>query len=322
MAIIRVLLGLIMLAAFAGAQQPSEINFEELHRSNPTPTFDHGYVAAWDVKQLHSVTLYAPDGHETFSVTSLKLPDATRTDTPISVAMDTDGTSAMAYRAQNGRRSGFAILDSNGNQIRVIETEPYKPSQVCFGPDHSIWTYGDQWSPADTLEHDFLIFHHYSPNGKLIGAYVPRSTLPAWDGPGIDQLAAPFIGHWRLRASKDRIGAAFNLGGPRQLWVELDFNGELKGQWSFTESLSGWVMPAAFDSKGILYGMHGTHENHHDGIWILDKRTGVWTPAPSLPGGHLLGADGVRLVYEKGDTLRWTPGVSTELLESAAVTAP
>ena len=81
-------------------------------------------------------------------------------------------------------------------------------------------------------------------------------------------------------------------------------------------------MPAAFDSKGVLYGIHGTHENHHDGIWILDKTTGTWKPVPSLPGGRLLGADGVRLVYEKGDQLRWIPGLSIDLLESAAVTAP
>jgi hypothetical protein len=304
----RFVFGLTILAALGAAQVPTEINFDDLQRSNPVPTFDHGYVAGWDMKQLHSVTLYTRDGSEAFSVTSLKLPDGTSTETPTSVAIDEDGTSAMVYRAQNGRRSGFALLDSAGKQLRVLETEPYKPSQVCFAPDHSIWIYGDEWQKAGEPEHDFLIFRHYSREGKLIGAYVPRSALPAWEGQGLDQLAAPFI------------GAAMIMGGPRQLWVELDFSGKLIGQWSIPSRLEGYVMPAAFDSKGVLYGDHTTGNNRHDGIWILDKTTGEWKPAPSLPAGHLIGADGVRLVYKRGDQLRWIPGLSTDLQETATAT--
>jgi hypothetical protein len=318
---VRVLLGLLTLAVLGVAQAPTAINFDDLHRSNPTPSFDHGYVAAWDIKQLHSITLYAPDGHEMFSVLALKLPDGSSTNTPISVAVDTDGISSFAYIADKGRRSGIAILDAVGNQTRVMETEPYKPSQVCFAPDHSIWMFGDQWKTSGTLEPDFMVFRHYSRDGKLIGSFVPRSALPRWEGAGLDQAVAPFIGHWRLRATKDRIGAALYLGGFKEEWVELNFNGELLGQWSYIRSRDDSVLPAAFDEKGILYGEHWTG-HVRDGIAVFDRATSSWKRVPSLPSGPVVGADGARLVYQEGDQLRWIPGLSTDLTEAAAVAQP
>jgi hypothetical protein len=120
MGTVRLLPALLSLALLGTAQTPDEINFDGLSNSNPTASFDHGYVAAWDFHHPHSVTLYAPDGHQMFDVQSLKLPDGTKTNAPLTVAIDNDGTSALAYWADRGKRSGIAILDSSGNQLRVI----------------------------------------------------------------------------------------------------------------------------------------------------------------------------------------------------------
>jgi hypothetical protein len=316
-----VLGSLLLLSAFGRAQPLNAIDFEGLQDSNPTATFDHGYVAGWDLQHVHSVTLYAPDGRRMFEVSSFTLPDGTKTGASLSVAIDSDGTSAHVYWAAQGTRSGIAIEDATGVQVRVIETEPYKPSQVCFAPDHTLWIFGDQWRPADLPARDFMTFRHYSRDGKLLGSFVPRSALPGWQGAGLDQVLAPFVGLWRLRAANDRIGAALLVGPSTQAWVELSLDGQLIGQWTFIGTRHEAVMPSAFDSNGILYGVRWI-DGKRAGISAFDKSTGGWNPVLSLPNGHLVGADGTRLVYQSGDQLRWVPGLNTELTESLQSVSP
>jgi hypothetical protein len=127
MATVRIFAGFsLIFAALGAAQTPSEVNFDGLRDSNPGATFDHGYVAAWDLQHVHSVTLYDPEGRKMFDVTSLKLPDGTKTTAPSSVAVDTDGVSAMVYWVQRDPRSGIAVLDKSGNQTRVVQTQPFR----------------------------------------------------------------------------------------------------------------------------------------------------------------------------------------------------
>ena len=312
----------LLFAALCVAQSPTEITFTGLRNSNPGATFDHGYVVAWDLVQLHSATLYDPEGRKMFDVTSLKLPDGTKTSSPLSFAVDSDGVSALVYWIDRDQRSGIAILDQNGNPMRIVQTQPFTPSQVCFAPDHSIWTFGDQqWKDRDLPGRDFMTFRHYSRDGKLLGSFVPRSALPEWEGLGLDQVVGPFSGLWRLRAIKDRIGAALLVGPHKQAWVELNFSGDLVGQWVYTGSRNDSVFPSAFDSTGLLYGVHWI-DGKRAGISAFDKSTSTWKPVSTLPNGFLLGADGTRLVYQKGDTLRWFEGLNTELKESAAVSQP
>ncbi len=311
----------LLLAALSAAQSPREITFEGLRDSNPGPTFDHGYVFAWDLLHVHSSTLYSPEGNRLFDVSSFKLPDGTKTAAPTSVAVDTDGASALVYWIEHDPRSGIAILDKRGDQLRVIQTQPFRPSQVCFAPDHSIWTFGDQWKDGDRPVPDFMTFRHYSREGKLLGSFLPRSALPAWEGMGLDQVVGPFVGHWRLRAAKDRIGAALRIGPFKDAWVELNLDGGLIGQWTYTNSKEEGVFPSAFDSTGLLYGRRW-QDGEDVGISVFDKSTSSWKPVPSLPNARLLGADGTRLVYQYGDQLRWVEGLNIELSESAAVTQP
>ena len=322
MATMRVCGGFCLLfAALCAAQSPREITFDGLRDSNPGATFDHGYVVAWDLVHVHSATLYSPEGKRLFDVSSFRLPDGTKTAAPTSVAVDTDGVSALVYWIERDPRSGIAILDDSGNQMRVIQTQPFRPSQVCFAPDHSIWTFGDQWKDGDLPVPDFMTFRHYSRDGKLLGSFVPRSSLPGWEGMGLDQVVGPTVGLWRLRAAKDRIGAALRVGPFKEAWVELNLDGGLIGQWTYTQSNEEGVFPSAFDSTGLLYGRHWIN-GKNVGISILDKSTSTWRPVSSLPNGRVLGADGTRLVYQSGDQLRWIQGATTELIESAAVTQP
>ncbi|HLH03871.1 MAG TPA: hypothetical protein VKX25_13960 [Bryobacteraceae bacterium] len=310
----RLLAVTLALAAAAYSQTPNTIAFDGLSRSNPAPAFDHGYVAAWDLVQVHSLTLYDPSGARLFDLTSLTLPDGTRTYTPDSVDIDSDGISAYTWRAMFPR-AGFALLDKTGKPLRIVETQPYAPSQICFAPDHSLWVFGQLWGPK-TLEPDYPVFRHYSRDGKLLGAFVQRSTLPTYDGIGLDNLTGSFVGLWRLRASKDRLGAALLLGNGKSLWVELDFSGNLIGQWPLPHG-----MPLAFDENNTLYGGYWSEDHHHYRLLVFDKSTGTWQPLPPHPPGLLIAADGTRLVYQNGDQLRWTDPPAP-LTQSASLAQP
>jgi hypothetical protein len=311
----------LLFAALGAAQSPSEITFEGLGASNPAPTFDHGYVAAWDLLHVHSVSLYNPEGRKMFELSSLTLPDGTTTPAPISVAVDTDGTSAMVYWVEHDPRTGIALLDDRGHQLRVIQTQPFLPSQVCFAPDHSIWTFGDQAKQNHRPVPDFMTFRHYSRNGELLGSFIPRSSLPQWEGMGEDQVLGKFIGLWRLRASNDRIGAALRTDALKHLWIELNLQGQLIGQWAYTSNRDESVFPSAFDAAGSLYGRQWK-DGGYVGISLFDKSTSSWKPLPSLPNELLLGADGTRLVFQYGDRVQWIQGPNTERTESASLTQP
>lgn len=132
----------------------------------------------------------------------------------------------------------------------------------------------------------------------------------------MDQVVGPFVGHWRLRAAKDRLGAAFYVGAFQQAWVELTLGGEFIGQWTYSETRDEGVTPSAFDANGILYGERWIG-GKRAGISVFDRSTGVWKPFSPALNGHLLGADGTHLVYQTGDTLRWIAGASGQSAQDA-----
>ena len=80
-------------------------------------------------------------------------------------------------------------------------------------------------------------------------------------------------------------------------------------------------LPAAFDSKGLLYGRLSL-DRQFAGIAVFDKSTSTWKLVDSLPKRGLLGADGTRLVYRHGDQLEWVQGLNTDLAETAATLPP
>jgi hypothetical protein len=123
-----------------------------------------------------------------------------------------------------------------------------------------------------------------------------------------------------MRATTDRIGARLQVGALKNAWVELDLNGNLIGKWIYTGTMNDWASPAAFDSKGLLYGIHWMNHKRV-GLSVFDKATSTWNPIPTLPG-HLIAADGTRLLYQDGDQLRWIQGLNTDLAESASATQP
>lgn len=263
----------------------------------PVPTFDKGYLITWD--RTSSLSLYGPDGQLLYD---LKLaPPGEPHAGVMSAVIDTDGTVAAAYEVTSVR-GGVALVDATGRPFQFLTIAQYVPAHICFAGDHSIWTIGNM----DDSGKDYAVIRKYSRDLRLLGEFVPRSEL----GPTLNLVVGQaIVGHWQMRASKDRIGACLDLGYPRAVWIELDLDGTLAGKWEFDRS--AW-RHGAFTPDGTLYAQKG----RSGGIAVLNRASGEFEPVTATPHGWLLGAEGEDLVYFAAhDHLQWVH--APDLSESA-----
>jgi hypothetical protein len=180
--------------------------------------------ARWIVP-IH-INIVAPDG------TSAHVSD---------VAVDRDGTAAAAmwYGGYGGNGhvagGGITVIDPSGKQLLFIASDRWLPDHPGFGPDHSIWVSGTQFEPVrdgDPLDHvsraDYRLLRKYSPGGKLLGEFLPRSSFP----PGLDPAGAGAMQVGAIQAANDRIGVVMYPGKVANFpeWIEVDLDGELIGR--------------------------------------------------------------------------------------------
>jgi hypothetical protein len=196
----------------------------------------------------------------------------------------------------SGPFGGIVVLDKAGIQTEFVGTGRYLPIRICFDRNHQIWTLGSERDGGN----EFLL-HEYSREGKQIGAYVQRSTLP-------HQLPiSEFYGSF-LRSGGDRIGALL-VSGPASEdaeWFEVDLLGRLIGRWSVKEEyLNGGVA-----SRGVALTASGkAYARSTQRISTFDASTASWkTVKLDSNLDRLLGADGEELVFilSKEDTTRLT----------------
>jgi len=264
---------------------------------NILPSFEKGYLAVYDLDD--QVALYAPDGSLAYRA-SPHIEGASYV-TVYNAGADENGTLAVAveFRMPKAaeRSGGIVIFDQKGAQSVAINTGAFRPTQLSFGPDHSIWTIG--YYPAPEPE-DYSVLRNYSATtGELIGGYLPRSSFAPDLGP-----VGPNIGGWQLRVSDRNVVALFywssiyKPGQPERRmlqWVETD----LKGKELLRRDLPRTRF--ALSKNGDFYGQF-------DGVSVFDKTNGRWRKVSQAPG-ELLGADGNNLVFMmRGSNIaRWVP---------------
>jgi len=295
------LLTAIASSSTAFAAEARDVYYQgDLAPLNIVPTFDKGHLVVYD--RDHKINVYAPDGSPLYRAAA-QVPNTDWADIQ-NAAVDTDGTLVGAIRYSRAKRTsggGIVLFDRTGAQIRFVDTGLYLPTQVCFAPDHSIWTVGWQGPEAIGKNEDYFILQNYSQDGQQLGAFLPRSSFDAEPDP-----VGPMTGAWQLRTSNGRVGAIFYASSilrtwqkPRsaEQWVETDLKGKETGRWDFAgRSL------LAFTQSGAIYGQE------HD-VAVFDRATTNWRPVAGMPDGHLLGADGESLVFSlRGQSvLRWVP---------------
>jgi len=118
---------------------------------NITPTFDKGYLFVYEA---HKIDVFGPNGSHLYDVTAV-VPDA-KVVHIINAAADADGVTAGAVEiafdgTSRTEHGGIAVFDSSGKQVCFFDTGTYFPTQVAFGPDHSIWTLGWSGQPSSQM---------------------------------------------------------------------------------------------------------------------------------------------------------------------------
>jgi hypothetical protein len=266
---------------------------------NILPTFDKGYLAVYERDQ--TIALYGPDGTLAYRAMP-QVPGAKLG--AMNAAPDSDGSLAIAvrYRIEKLQGGGIAIFDPTGIQSAFIDTGvDWSPTQVCFGPDHSIWAVGWRGTaqPAPSMV-DYFVLRNYARDGRLLGAFLPRSSFE-------QDPVTPILGGWQLRSAYGRIGGLFytpsvlKQGIPRRMgeWIEVDLLGKVVRQVEMPEKTI-----RAFSDDGSLYakGYQGNYS-------VLNPAGNSWQTFSGATGGNLLGADGGSLVFliPGRNQLVWSP---------------
>jgi hypothetical protein len=252
------------------------------------PGFYNGYL--YSAEPRHVLTLFAPDGHELFS---LPIPGHGNGHVAVeSAAVDTDGTLAVAWR--DSPNAGIDIRDLSGTLLRSIDTGRYVPAHLSFGPDHSLWALGYQRVTTKYPdEPDYPIVRKYSSDGKETGAYLPRSLFPAGIPPGNEEWQSR-----RITVTADRVGIEVLSGNTssQREWVELDLTGIVQGRWKLdpANKFPGVV----FTNDDQAYVHRYNREAKVWQVFRLNRATSTWDQV-STPNEALYGADGDKLVFAR-----------------------
>ena len=182
---------------------------------------------------------------------------------------------------------GSLVFDK-GYVVKRDDPKPFK--QTSTDPTASACTKSS--SIRRMVEPNDLTSGKFSRDGQQLSAFLPRSQLPSWEGVGIDMLTGPMLGAAHLLASKDRIGAILSPGAKKWVWIELDFTGNLRGQWEI--DAMKWT-PGAFTAGGALYAnrMNGRTVV---GTAVFDRPGNSWTKVHGVPAASVLVADGEELI--------------------------
>lgn len=292
------LLLVLVLSGGSATAQVHDVNYQgSLGPLNITPTFDHGYLVVYD--RDDEVEVFAPDGALMYSVPA-KVPGCARAWIR-NGAVDTDGTMAAAVQGVSDKgkpgSSGVALFDRVGSQFRFVDTGGYLPTQVAFGPDHSVWTIGYLGLTMASFAADYAILRNYARDGRELGQYLPRASFPK-DIRGGGPLIDPMVGRWELRVTGEQVDIIMHRAA---LWVQTDLKGKERGRWDIAHD-GGWPFAITQDGKAW-------HADPHS-LTVFDRAAGVWRAVPcDLPSGNLVGAEGNNLVFMLAhqNTLRWVP---------------
>ena len=92
----------------------------------------------------------------------------------VNAAPDNDGSLAIAveYQLDKLHAGGVAVFDPTGHQTAFIDTGAnWSPTQLCFGPDHSIWAIG--WRDLYSLRRVVLITSFFGIS-RATGGFLVR----------------------------------------------------------------------------------------------------------------------------------------------------
>jgi len=282
-----------LLAVLSLAAWPANVPVQEASApaivGERMPGFYNGYL--FSAEPSHVLTLFAPDGHELFS---LPIQGHGNGNIQIeSLAIDSDGTLAVSWVDRPD--AGIDIRDLSGTLLRSFSTGRFLPMHLSFGENHSVWALGWQYDEARFSEdkQDYPILRKYSISGKETGGYLPRSLFAAGLPPGNEEYQAR-----RITVTADRVGVEVISGkvGNQREWVELDLDGNVLGRWKLDPSNE--FPGVTFTSDDRAYVHRYNRDTKSWQVFRLNRATSSWD-LMNAPNEPLYGADGDKLVFSK-----------------------
>lgn len=131
---------LLALTALAQAPPTRQITSQATLVGNQlVPGFQNGYLFFLEAGSIH---LYSPEGFS-MPTLALQIPDAAGA-SAMGLAIDTDRSVAVSYgyKTSVGYGSGIAFFDRNGQPTGSVDTGRYLASNLSFGENHCLWTFG------------------------------------------------------------------------------------------------------------------------------------------------------------------------------------
>ncbi len=259
----------------------------ELAPTRSAPTFDNGRLIIFE--RGTRISIRPPLGAPPITL-SVQTPGSAVS--MLDGAVDTDGVIAASILGYGV--TGLAIFQPDGRQERFIETTPYMPTAIRFGPDHTIWTLGET-VPQTKPQPDYAILRNFSRDGRLSGAYLPRAMFKE------EASLAPFNSSLGLlHVAGGRVGMMLDFSdrAAKVQWLETDLSGKLAGRWD---------MPHGYLVKGIAaFATVYASRNPGSPIMAFHRATQEWKPVSIAAEGRLIGVDGESLVFiAPGGLARW-----------------
>lgn len=263
-------------------------------------------VAEGDMAEPNLFSVYGADGRLQEQI-PLAIPGASRM-VVYEYSRSATGTLVACGFAESPsmQRAPYLLWISAGGAVqKVIRTEPYYPFLCAAAPGGSLWTVGLEMDSGmrERPEHrDRPVLRRFAPDGRLLGAWLPRSAFPG-----------PVLVRGFLAATKDRAGwFRWDASGPlKGTYLEMTGRGEISefplekvpGFQSETAAFSGMALTPEGD---VLVAAAPVSKKESTAVLLLDRPSAGWrrvsVPASAAgPFYQIYGADNEVAMYVGGD---------------------
>jgi hypothetical protein len=222
-------------------------------------------------------------------------------------ARGVDGSLAivgLGYTADSRGTTFLARVSPDGTNQTIVRLSPFVPRAVTVAVDGTIWVAGferTEEGQEPDLSQD--VIRSYDKTGKLIGSYVPWSSLQVdfHNRPAEDSI---------LVSSKDRVAWYSPFA---HTYMEFSLDGTVLGRFRTDDRPRNVLLSIALCDDGGLFleaPVYNDRGRQQAGftIFALERARGEWSSfaRPDAKWGTLYGCDGTRIASEAGpSTITW-----------------
>jgi hypothetical protein len=223
-----------------------------------------------------------------------------------SVARGLDGSLALIGTTYSNDSTGamfVAWVSLDRREQTIIRTTPYFPEAVTVASDGTIWVAGELMKrKPEKPDYSQELIRHYDKTGKLLGAFLPWSTL---------EMNSAFSPTPSVRSvlvsAKDRVGW-YSPGA--NTYIEFSLAGSVINRFRTVHHDPSNLITVALCEDGSVFASTGIMrdvEQTNWGILTLNRQQSDWTLLPRKEqSGMLFGCDGERIASSTdSSTVSW-----------------